>query len=476
MRFREFKKIIIEGTKGNQAGAASFSGPGYFTVGDSHSNGVGNYGRGKTWKAMGMDGASAFDPMHLEAIEKIPAGSVVAISLGANDLNSKPIPQIVSQVEKVINTAKSKSLEVVYLLPTATADPKNKAKRDELRNALKNSVGVPIYDLGTVTGGDGLHQPMGVYGGIANQIASEHSPKAGGNVKLGNDEAKPGAPTTKDRINSSTDLEQGPPFPPEQKDEVMRMQKGLQDLGYSLGRLGIDGKYGPATAAAVEAFKKDYEIQGSGSSFGKNEFSTLDKIQSGQIEKKTPTQATGNVIKRDLPPLADDAVTKGKIGEVLDLIAGPESRGHYDIMFGSRRHPEILDMTITELFKFQRDYKAGKITGKPMETAASGRYQLMPKTLAECVVGLGMDPNKEKFSPQNQDKLIIYRLRSIRRLDDWLSGKISNEKFMDNLAMEFASFPSPSKGGISWYDKVGSNKAGISVAAVDQKLSQIQQA
>jgi hypothetical protein len=40
--------------------------------------------------------------------------------------------------------------------------------------------------------------------------------------------------------------------------------------------------------------------------------------------------------------------------------------------------------------------------------------------------------------------------------------------------MEFASFPAPSKGGLSWYDKVGSNKAGISVAAVDDKLKQIQ--
>ena len=83
------------------------------------------------------------------------------------------------------------------------------------------------------------------------------------------------------------------------------------------------------------------------------------------------------------------------------------------------------------------------------------------------------NPNKEKFTPENQDKLIIYRLRSIRQLDDWLAGKISNDQFMDNLAMEFASFPAPSKSGRSWYDKVGSNKAGISVAAVDDKLTQI---
>jgi peptidoglycan hydrolase-like protein with peptidoglycan-binding domain len=475
MRFYEFKTIISEATKGQQADIPKFDAPGYFTVGDSHSNGVGNYGRGKTWKAMGMDGASAFDSMHMSAIEKIPAGSVVAISLGANDLGSKPIPQIVSQVEKVINTAQSKSLQVVYLLPTATLDLKNKAKRDELRSALKSSVQVPIYDLGTVTGGDGLHQPMSVYGSIANKISSEHALKASSGSSLGNPESKPGAPTTKDRIQQSSSLEQGPPFPPEQKEEVMKMQQSLQELGYSVGRLGVDGKYGPATAAAVAAFKKDYSIDGSGSSFGEKEFKMLSQISAGQVKRVAASKPEA-AAPRQLPPLADDAVTKGKIGEVLDLIAGPESRGHYDIMFGSRRHPEILDMTITELFKFQRDYKVGKITGSPMETAASGRYQFMPKTLAECVVGLGMDPNKEKFSPANQDKLIIYRLRSIRQLDDWLSGKIKNDKFMDNLAMEFASFPAPSKSGRSWYDKVGSNKAGISIAAVDDKLSQIQQA
>ena len=49
MRFNEFKTIITEATKGKQADMPSFSEPGYFTVGDSHSNGIGNYGRGNTW-------------------------------------------------------------------------------------------------------------------------------------------------------------------------------------------------------------------------------------------------------------------------------------------------------------------------------------------------------------------------------------------------------------------------------------------
>jgi peptidoglycan hydrolase-like protein with peptidoglycan-binding domain len=466
MRFNEFK-VLLEKKMVGQSDST-----GYYTVGDSHAVGLANY-VGKPWVNKGKNGTPSTAPMHVNAINSIPKGSVVLISVGANDtFASNPNPQtIASNVSNLVNAATANGLKVTYLLFPVGTRPNAEVRR-KTREAIKSSISVPIVDLEGSRLVDGVHADATGYKNASAKVLSGAQPSVG----LGTSDAEPGAPRTKDRINGSVDLEQGPPFPTEVMDEVKRMQSGLQDLGYSLGRLGVDGRYGPATAAAVEAFRKDYDLKGSSSSFGKNEFDMLDKIQSGQVKKKTPSAATGNVIKRDLPPLADDAKTKGKIGEVLDLIAGPESRGHYDIMFGSRRHPEILDMTITELFKFQRDYKAGKITGKPMETAASGRYQFMPKTLAECVVGLGMNPNKEKFSPENQDKLIIYRLRSIRRLDDWLAGKISNAKFMDNLAMEFASFPAPSKGGRSWYDKVGSNKAGISVAAVDQKLSQIQQA
>jgi len=466
MRFSEFK-IILEKKLVDQEGST-----GYYTVGDSHAEGLAHYS-GKPWVNKAKRGTKSTDPMHLAAINSIPKGSVVLISLGANDtFAGNPNPtSIANSVSNVVNQATSKGLKVTFLL-FPTGNRANAEVRRKTRDAIKQSLSVPIIDLEGSKLVDGVHADAASYIRASKEALSGAKPSPG----LGNKDSEPGAPPTKEKITSSEDLEQGPPFPSEIYDEVKKMQSGLQDLGYSLGRLGVDGKYGPATAAAVEAFKKDYGLQGDSSSFGKNEFGMLEKIKSGQVEKKEPSAAITNVIKKDLPALADDAKTKGKIGEVLDLIAGPESRGHYDIMFGSRRHPEILDMTITELFKFQRDYKAGRITGTPMETAASGRYQFMPKTLAECVVGLGMNPNKEKFSPENQDKLIIYRLRSIRRLDDWLAGKISNEKFMDNLAMEFASFPAPSKGGRSWYDKVGSNKAGISVAAVNQRLNQIQQA
>lgn len=448
MRFNEFKKLITEGQKGAQASIANFEEPGYFTVGDSHSNGVGNYGRGKTWKALGMDGASAFDSMHSAAIAKIPAGSVVAISLGANDLGSKPIPQIVSQVNKVIGDAKEKGLEVIYLLPTATTDIKKKNKRDELRQALSAAINVPTYDLGTVKGGDGIHQPMSVYGGIANQISGEHTPKSKG--KLGTPDQKPGAPTTKDRIKNSTNLEQGPPFPEEQKDEVKRMQSGLQDLGYSLGRLGVDGKYGPATAAAVAAFKKDYGIDGPRSSFGQKEFDLISQINAGQVKRVTASKPEAPDAT-PMAPLQMDSVTKGKVGEVLDLVAGPESKGYYDMMFGGKRDSDILKMTLKDLTQYQLRHS------RKYGSSAAGRYQIMHFNTLSYARKAGLDPNKDVFSPENQDKMGIVFLREAG-LESWLNGKIDDERFLERLSRIWAGVPSPSKGGSSYYGGVGYNK------------------
>lgn len=293
MRFFEFKTVISEAAKGKQANEPSFNEPGYFTVGDSHSNGVGNYGRGKTWKALGMDGASAFDSMHLTAIEKIPAGSVVAISLGANDLKSKPIPQIVSRVASVIDAAKAKSLQVIYLLPTTTASNKpNDPKREDLRKALRSAISVPIEDLGQASPGDtmGLHLSQGGYNSIASAIAEKYSPKGMGLIPA---KEKGGTTEPSSRMATATTLEQGPPYPPDLKDEVAKMQQSLQELGYSVGRLGVDGKYGPMTSAAVEAFKKDYGVKGTSSSFGADAFDVLAKIKTGQIERvKNPTKVS----------------------------------------------------------------------------------------------------------------------------------------------------------------------------------------
>ena len=153
--------------------------------------------------------------------------------------------------------------------------------KQKTREAIKQVLSVPIVDLEGSRLVDGVHADAAGYKKASAQVLSGEKPSA----SVGTPDAAPGAPPTKDRIKNSDELQQGPPFPTETKDEVMKMQQSLQDLGYSLGRLGVDGKYGPATAAAVAAFKKDYSTGSGGSNFGEKEFSMLSQIDAGQVKK-----------------------------------------------------------------------------------------------------------------------------------------------------------------------------------------------
>lgn len=174
------RELILESAlaeaAGQQAGIPSFDQPGYFTVGDSHSNGISNYGRGSVWRALGKDGTSAFDPMHPQQIAKIPQGSVVAISAGANDYRAGiPNDKIVAQVNRLISLAQSRGAAVVYLLPTsASRGTASEAEgREGLRAALSNSVAAPIVDLGRA-GPDGLHLVMSEYAKLARGIVNSY--------------------------------------------------------------------------------------------------------------------------------------------------------------------------------------------------------------------------------------------------------------------------------------------------------------
>lgn len=158
---------------------AKKSQPGYYSVGDSHAQGVGGYS-GKQWSNLGQKGSSAFDKQHLANIKNIPAGSVVALSLGANDLGSAKLSDIVDQVNKTIAASKAQGHQVVYLLPTASSNPKLQQKREELRQALLKSLDSrDILDLGVapsgkeIRGGDDVHlDPKGYkkYGEYITQM------------------------------------------------------------------------------------------------------------------------------------------------------------------------------------------------------------------------------------------------------------------------------------------------------------------
>ena len=122
------------------------------------------------------------------------------------------------------------------------------------------------------------------------------------------------------------------------------------------------------------------------------------------------------------------AGTSGQWGPLLDLIAGKESGGNYEAMYPSTTMPGMTQMTITQVIN--------KATG------AVGKYQQLPRFLAERARRAGLDPDKDLFSPANQDKIILeVNIKGNRQGDDWLAGKITDEQFMQGLSQEFASMP-----------------------------------
>jgi muramidase (phage lysozyme) len=161
--------------------------PGYYSVGDSHAQGIGSNSNDPNkniqWTNFGRTGASAFSKEHLENIKNIPAGSVVTLSIGANDLGSKKLSDIVDQVNKTIAASKAQGHQVVYLLPTASENPRLQQKREELRQALLKSLeSRDILDLGVapsskkLKGGDDVHLGPKGYKTYGDYITQMYTP------------------------------------------------------------------------------------------------------------------------------------------------------------------------------------------------------------------------------------------------------------------------------------------------------------
>ena len=134
----------------------------------------------------------------------------------------------------------------------------------------------------------------------------------------------------------------------------------------------------------------------------------------------------------------DKSEKKYNLKPLLDMIGSGESDnvGGYTAMFPSESYPEILDMTINELIEFQKEkLKDGRAS------VAVGRYQFLYPEDYAAAAGL---PLTTKFTPENQDKMVIAYLKKNRKLNEFLEGEITNEQFSEELAEEFGTFKSAS--------------------------------
>jgi muramidase (phage lysozyme) len=143
----------------------------------------------------------------------------------------------------------------------------------------------------------------------------------------------------------------------------------------------------------------------------------------------------------------------------MDTVSGGEGGTNYNAFHGHGGNQSVrfTDMTIQQVLDWQN---SGKWKAAGAGSSAVGRYQFIHDTLKEVVEKSGIDPNT-KFTPDIQDKLIMFRLFDKRSLKDYLDGKISDQEMLDNgLAKEFASLKRTNGTGV--YDGDGLNKASVS--------------
>jgi muramidase (phage lysozyme) len=135
---------------------------------------------------------------------------------------------------------------------------------------------------------------------------------------------------------------------------------------------------------------------------------------------------------------------------LLDFIAGLESGGNYNAVYGNARATRDLSaFTLDQINALQLAH------GKRYGSSAFGRYQFIRKTLLGLRTRLGLS-GADRFTPELQDRLALSLLvaRGLRR---WQRGEMSDERFMDALSREWASLPY--RTGRSYYAGDGLNHA-----------------
>ena len=144
-------------------------------------------------------------------------------------------------------------------------------------------------------------------------------------------------------------------------------------------------------------------------------------------------------------------------GGLAEFIGGLESGNDYTKMVGGAQDASVLNKTIDELMS----EKGGQF--------AMGRYQIQMRTASEVLKNAGIDTSSFKFDQAGQDKIFELLLKR-RGIDDFMSGKITQDQFAKNLSMEWAALPQDASGR-GYYDGVGTNKSLTSFSSVTDQLA-----
>jgi conjugal transfer mating pair stabilization protein TraG len=154
------------------------------------------------------------------------------------------------------------------------------------------------------------------------------------------------------------------------------------------------------------------------------------------------------------PPLTQRSVSGGQAGALLDLIATPESRGNYNAWYGDAGQDrlELSALNVDQV----RDLQADLV--RTNGGSAIGRYQLLDDTLDGLVDRLGLS-GTEHFTPALQDRMALELARDAG-MADWIAGRVSDERFAENLSQVWAGLPRDASNE-SYYEGIQGNQATV---------------
>ena len=206
--------------------------------------------------------------------------------------------------------------------------------------------------------------------------------------------------------------------------------KGLEEGQLKGGLVAAFAEGGMVDDEFLEAAEKGVDVSSWISKTFRDEFETNAqrtlRLIRERKEKKGPDKSDPTLTGPD-GEVPSGALTEGQWGPLLDLISGKESGGNYEAMYPSTTLKGATKMTIADV--------ARRATG------AVGKYQQLPQYLVGRAKAAGLNPDKDLYSPENQEKIIINVNIKGRGGEKWLKGEISDEQFMQGLSQEFASLP-----------------------------------
>ncbi|MBO6814558.1 MAG: hypothetical protein JJ891_06845 [Rhizobiaceae bacterium] len=352
----------------------------------------------------GLQATQDFENMLLDWELANPNASQVEIEKAVNEIGELVIKRIDSDSREYTSTEEMQQQEVEASRANENKLQELTAKEDERRASLSDDERA-FEDMDLRNEGSDLH-----------------------------DQA---APTSTVDIADIPEAYRGD-YPPDIEDLTKEQQEAINQQALSLG---ISPK------ELNERMWKKLKALGA-KMFGSDDYQSASPGQeentSGVPEEQQP-QETVDPVKSASPRVRQAAPVLNLIGKTEGTDKGRgynETLGYGKFTGGD---VELTSMTLDEIDALQT--KMLRHPKNNLNSSALGRYQVVRKTLRELRKKMGLK-GSQKFTKELQDDIALALLER-RGLSKWESGEISNDKFMANLAKEWASLPTPK--GVSHY-------------------------